>query len=555
MTRYRHQKHLLYSKAFLAFALSLLIFIAFSCEGPAILVLEGEEWLTYVTMERGAILYDGYDDASIDGYERWARTAFFVKTNGATELCLSEQIKRCRLVQFDENHCILSVRNINHTSRLDESCAYIRFSIFCSSVPPALGVHLLVSNTILEEITEEKRVQMAYPYDRLVYQVEGDVFTTALLMLPPNYSVDNAPVPLIIWDSGDGSFSNWNSYDCSTYEGRKKGIRYLRDQGFAVLEIYSWGSYYYKRFPGCGERSAMPIPTHLATHERGVEYVLNRYNIDPDHIFHISKSGSGKLSLYWAMFKPSFNLNAIFAFAPVFDDLTFVGWSMRDYRHALFEELNLQGTPEEVEDFLEGAPYDFDLEYVKKHNLRMDLKHSWQMHKPIGRSFIEKNAEKFTRVSVDWLNVEEQTLDEAISATHDFSRIFWEGYNRHYNAETGVFYFCWDNNHLPSKKSNSYTRHNLKRQGSGVPLTVIMSPTDEQTPYWNALEVVNQFKNGGYDATMISLEQGGHSGPDLSLKGANVKTDVTTRLGVHYDNVSIGWYLAVEKIYALYLTK
>lgn len=84
-------------------------------------------------------------------------------------------------------------------------------------------------------------------------------------------------------------------------------------------------------------------------------------------------------------------------------------------------------------------------------------------------------------------------------------------------------------------------------------MTVIMSPTDEQTPYWNALEVVKQFQNGGADVEMITLATGGHSGPDLSTGGNTSVSDVTTRLGIHYDVVSIGWYLAAEDILGKYV--
>ena len=370
-------------------------------------------------------------------------------------------------------------------------------------------------------------------------------------MLPPNYCVEGDPVPLIIWDSGDGSFRDWDNYECASYPGRANGVRYLRDQGFAVLEIYSWGSRYYKKYPGCGGRSAMPIPTHLATHEKGVEYVLDRYNIDSENIFHISKSGSGKIALYYALERPSFNLKSIYAFAPVFDDLNFVGWGMKGYRQALFEELDLQGTAEEIEDFLEGKPYDFDVEYAAEHGLNITLNSSWQMHKPIGRSFIAKNAEKFKMVSVDWMNMPSQTINELMDSTHRYSEVFWEGYNRHY--EDGKFFFRWDDYSLPASHSNAYTRYNLVRNGSHIPFTVIMSPTDEQTPYWNAYEIVKQLQNGGEDARMITLERGGHSGPDLSTGGSNSRSNITTRLGVYYDVVSIGWYLVVEDIYNRFL--
>lgn len=395
---------------------------------------------------------------------------------------------------------------------------------------------------------------MAFPSERLVYAVDSTIYTTALLMLPSNYSANGKAVPLIIWDSGDGSFMDWDNHEMGDgLEGRVNGLNYLKDSGFAVLEIYSWGSHYFKTYPGCDIRSAMPIPTHLATHEKGVEYVLSRYNIDKDLIFHVSKSGSGKIALYYAMVKPSFNLKSIYTFAPVFDDLNFVGWSAKGYRQALFEELNLIGTDMEIRDYIDGTPYDYDIAYKQEHNLDVELIQSWQMHKPLGRSFIEKNADKFCRVSVDWMNVYGQTMREKAESTHKYAEMFWDGYSRRYNAEEKIFYFAWHDNSLPASHSNTYTRHDLKRTGNDIPFTVIMSPTDEQTPYWNALEVVRQFQNTGKDARMITLATGGHRGPELSMSGINTRQNITTRLGVHYDVVAIGWYIAVEDIYERFM--
>lgn len=504
-------------------------------------------------VERGGLNDYGVEDASMVGYEHWIRSAYFIKTNKAQTVSIPiESQSLCYIFQYDINHRLIASSRLRGEVTLLKGCAYLRFTIQSQNIPDF--VPLLFDNS-KENPIEEKKVQMRIPSDRLVFAIDNGIYTTALLMLPPNYTLDGDSVPLIIWDSGDGSFSGWDSHEMGAEgaPGRVTGLSYLCDSGFAVLEIYSWGSYYFNKYPGCGRRSAMPIPTHLTTHEKGVEYVLDRYNIDPDNIFHFSKSGSGKIALYYAMYKPSFNLKAIYAFAPVFDDLNFVGWGMEDYRKALFEELELNGTKEEIEFFLEGEPYDYDVEYASRNRINMPLKRSWQMHKPLGRSFIENNAEKFKYVSVDWLGLEGTTLNDCIYYTHKYSEEFWEGYSRHYNQDTGSFFFSWDDRSLPAAKSDTYTRYDLTRTWSGIPLTVIMSPTDEQTPYWNALEVVKQFQNGGADVNMVVLETGGHSGPDLSVSGTNSISDITTMLGIHYDVVSIGWYLSVEDIYNKYL--
>lgn len=530
--------------------LKVLLIVLTSCQDNIVYDFDEIDGGFVATIERGAIKKDGSDDANISSYEHWIRSAFFIETNGAKSIYIpTNTFAPCIVWQYDSDHKLILRSKITSALPLDENCSYIRFHIRADNTPRNISVFLQGGEDIPKEV---KRVQMGDIFDRIVYAVDED-FTTALLRLPPNYDVDGDSVPLIVWDSGDGSFSNWDSYEGGTYPGRLNGLSYLQDQGFAILEIYSWGAYYYRKYPGCGRRSAMPIPTHIATHEKGVEYVLSRYNIDKENIFHVSKSGSGKIALYYAMIKPSFNLKSIYAFAPVFDDLNFVGWGMKDYRQALFEELDLQGTEEEITDFIEGTPYDYDISYIHENNVEVELNRSWQMHKPLGRSFILKNAEKFKLVSVDWINVEGQTIQEKIDATHKFSEIFWTGYQRYYNEEHNKFAYKWIDMSLPALRSNSYTRHNLIRRGCDIPFTVIMSPTDEQTPYWNALEVVLQFQNAGEDARMITLKSGGHGGPDLSTRGKNVVENVATRHGKVYNNVSIGWYYVVEDIYNRFL--
>lgn len=496
----------------------------------------GERALSVLMEKGGMYSATGYDTWQIADYNAYNRTALFIWTNGAKAV-------KCpvpgNLYQFNSSNVLITKDTVEtNYFELDEDCVFIRFST-SSSVKEHETFVFLGGNPV-----EKKRVQLRPDEIKLAFKVDENIFTTARLILPPNYTIDGKKSPLIIWDAGDGGFTNWNGHTMGdSYPGRINGIHYLRDSGFAVLEIYSWGSYYNQKFPQCGGRAAMPIPTHLATHEKGVEYVLSRYNIDPENIFHISKSGSGKIALFYALQKPSFNLRSIYAMAPVFDDLNFVGWGMRDYRLALFEELNMRGDSE-----TEGTPA-----YQYKNGTPISEGGyngtGWVPRSVKGKQFIADNADKFTKAVPGWMNLCGQTIAQKMQDTFDFADAFWEGYT--YNSETGTW--SWTGPRPATRGDVCYTRDNLVMIGNHIPFTVIMSPTDEQTPYWDALEVVKQLLNGGDEASMVTLAAGGHSGPDLSTSGANVVENVTTRLGYEYATVSIGWYLAVEDIYARFL--
>lgn len=492
-----------------------------------------------ILFERGGIEGDGYDAYSIKSYNSRSRTAFFIKTNGATSFIAGFD---GYVYQLDDSYSLLSCDMCSDERfLLDENCAYVRYDAFSPFEGKKEFVFFGGTGP-----KETKRVQLRSVSERLVYRVDENICTTARLKLPPNYTTEGKKVPLIIWDSGDGSFSSWDEeIGCPGYEGRVTGINYLADSGFAVLEIYSWGSYYAVNYPGADSRSAMPIPTHLKTHEKGVEYVLSRYNIDPENIFHVSKSGSGKLALFYALQKPSFNLRGIYAMAPVFDDINFVGWGMPDYRAALYKELNMRGDPD-----TEGTPA---YQYIHGTPVAEGGYNGqgWVPRSDKGKQFVTDNADKFTFIVPGWMNLCGQTIAQKLQDTWDFGEAFWEGYT--YNSETGTWSWT-DPTKLPASRGEvCYTRDNLVMVGNHIPFMVIMSPTDEQTPYWDALEVVKQLKNGGDDASMYTLETGGHSGPDLSTTGPNAVQNVTTRLGVEYASVSIGWYVTCEDIYARFL--
>lgn len=490
------------------------------------------------TVEKGGIsITDGLELFALESIESASRTAFFISTAKAKMISTSVD---CFVLQYDVNYNYIgSIRCIKgNFNELSQNSNYIRVIYLGKDDLANIGIGFSNCDGYPKEI---KKVQQRNPQEKIIFHVEGNVYTQALLMLPPNYTTEGSKVPLIVWDSGDGSYTNWDNYEMGAgYKERINGLNYLRDQGFAIVEIYSWGSYYYKKHPLCGERSAMPVPTHLKTHEKGVEYVCSRYNIDADNIFHISKSGSGKLALHYAMVKPKFNLKAIYAFAPVFDDLNFGGIGMRDYRRALMEDLNFAGTEKELATFYNGNTVEEGSKTGQgwvfgTNKAYTDL----SADNPIlintikaNQDFIKKNADKFTYLSVNWSNLIGQTIEEKIKDTFDFGEKFWS---------SGIDYGS------DIHETDCYNRHNLLMIGNRIPIKAVMAKNDSQTPYWNCLEVINQLRNGGTDASIITLTTQGHDAPDMGI-GENAVTNITTRLGIHYDSVSIGWVVACNDI-------
>lgn len=506
-----------------------------------------------VRMERGNIDVNGYDTDSINDYANYVKCSYYLNIEGATAFRVVGQ-NNYTLLQYNSNHEVISVSSVSDgVSQIAAGCVYVRFVIHTNDVAKDLSV---LTNARLRE---EKRVQLRAVSERLVFQVDGDVCTTSRLMLPPNYSINGKPVPVVMWDNADGGFRDWNLYDFNnTYAGVVNGLSYLRDQGFAIFEVYSWCSHYNNEYPDCGGRGAMPIPTHIKAHDKGIEYILDRFNLDKDNIFEMSWSGSGKYSLYLALEKQKFNIKSIYAFAPVFDDLSVGGsWGMIDYRKALYEELNMDGTADQIRDFLTYTPlelggnnkswlYNCPPKTVDQGgsgdvspddpNFIANLKSN--------QDFIRNNIEKFTCICVNWRNSIGQTIDNKLNDSLQFTYDFWFG-GKEYND--------------PTHEEDIYNHHDMAMIGSHVPFSVIMSKNDGSCPYWCVLETVNQLRNGGCDAKiMYTASTGGHTSPCNhipSTDGIWGKGNIDTRLGIHYSGVAIGWYLACEDIYSRFLNQ
>ncbi len=519
-----------------------------------------------IKLEEGVIGNTGIESYRYSEFSSGKRSAYYINLDGCKNISFDQN---CKVYKYGDSHSYTGFINAIANSNVSVSnCKYIR--IGCENTVNRISVHYSDSY----DVHEEKRVQMNQDFDRVTFRVDSNIFTSSLLMLPPNYTATGKKVPLILWDNGDGNYINWNEYNIGgNKNGPKTGLEYLRDSGFAVLEIYSWGSFYYQGnneyYYGCGNRGAMPIPTHIKTHNAGVQYICDRYNIDIENVFHLSKSGSGKLALYYALEKPEFGLKSIYAFAPVFDDLNFGRWGFSGYRRALYAELNPEGTQDQLEQFLNGYD-DTDTANINHHGWYFNNRIMYGPHNTgedmipedvashlfeINQDFIRKNISKFTTVCVSWMNLVGQTPEEKFQDTLDW------GYKFHVTDNGN-----WENHESPDSQGNYpiyntntdiYNKHDLTMiSNSHIPITVLMAKDDQQTPYWSALEVVNQLRNGGTDATIVPLKMGSHSGhtaPDWHTNGDNAEENVTTILGIHYDGVPIGFYYACQDIQKRFL--
>lgn len=464
-------------------------------EGAKATDTSGQYHRVEALLERGSVSYTydlGYTSAH---YKNYVRTAYDVKTGGATRIALElpDVTRGTVYIQFfaADYTKISSAAYSASAVVVPSACDFIRVEIQTSADVETIGIRFYDGADTPKEVKRSSKNAVS---EKLTYKVSDDLHTTARLMLPPNYSIDGEKVPLILWLEGSGSsLSTWGG---DFNSNKLPYLQYLRDEGFAVLSIYAWGNQYAEKYPKCGNSFPYPIPTNLACIREGIKYVCDRYNVDADNLHIMSKSQGGQCALYYASCN-ELNAKSIGMFAPVLDYLSMPGEAMyKDTRAAIAEDLGFAG----------------DVEYFGSDRF---LSYSDE-----GRAFLRENLDKLLILNEAWTNLSGATPEELFESSMDDCKTFW--------TEE-----IWK-----TDRTDIYTHTEYVKTAS-VPVKIWGSQDDAATPYLKMVEVVAQLKNGGSVAEMRTLPKGtgGHSCADMG----STTVDVTTALGIEYKRVPIGW--------------
>lgn len=499
----------------------------------------------HIKMERGGLKNTGAMDYTISSYNNYIRSSMLIKRNDATKV-VGAYNNGFVVYQYNESH--EHIGNKNEGDTFDSSCRYIKLVKNTTADVPESMVFMFdgdveeVCNVQIESGTVDVQVNdvtiTRLLSETLVFAVDENVCTTARLVLPSGYSVSGKKVPLIIWCACDGSYGNWNFYIDqvgSTPPSITSQIQYLTSQGFAVLNVYPWGSYNATKFSQCGQSGAVPVPVTIRIYEKAVEYVTSRFNISNTNIFQLSWSGSGKLSAYYAIHHPSFNLRHIYAFSPVVDGGV---WRMCEtlggatgFRGATDSEMHFDGTTEQINRYLSGGN---------------------SMTTEQALEFKKLNAGKFAKFSsIQWQNLVGSYMKDGVLHQHSIDDKIEDSLNWGETWRTFTGY----NNSVPTSFTNweglraqgIYNRHELAITGDGAPITIIGAEDDGACPYLAMEQFIVQLQNGGNEAKIISLpiEASGHTNA-LGHRAPIFYNQVVSGIGY-------GWWYAVQDIKARYL--
>lgn len=514
----------------------------------------------HIKMERGGLKNTGamdYTHGSNGSFENYIRSAMLIKVNDATKV-IGKTLTGFTVYEYSSSFA--KIKTSSPGENFDTNTRYIKIVKQANDI---------VEDAILMfdgDVEEVYNVQIENGSsgghllsETLVFDVGEKVYTTARLLLPSGYSISGKKVPLIIWCACDGSYTNWGFYIDqvgSTPNVITSNLQYLSSQGFAVLNVYPWGSYNFQHFPSCGMSGAVPVPVTLRAYEKAVEYVTSRFNISNTNIFLTSWSGSGKLSAYYAIHKPTFNLRAIYAFSPVVDGGV---WQMDEnlggangMRGAENSEMHFDGTPEQITNiYLNGLNPGYEN----------------------ALAFKTLNAAKFAKCSsIQWQNLvgcymkdgvlHQHTIEDKVKDSLDWGQT-WRietGYDQadgvtagHRGNAAQCTYTQWS-----SFRGRIYNRYDLAITGDGAPITIIGAEDDCACPFMAMEQFIVQLQNGGNEAKLITL-------PNESSANGGVGTGHSAKYGhrapifynsvVQYggNNVGYGWWYAVQDIKSRFL--
>lgn len=497
-----------------------------------------------VRMERGALKSTGAMDNNKVKFTTYIRSSMLIKLNGATKVT-GVNLNGFTVYEYKVvGSAIVFNKVSNEGDTFHADTRYIKIAKQSASLPDDVFLSFDGFPEEVYNVQIEKGVSGdTLLSETLAFDVDCDVFTTARLVLPPNYSINGDKVPLFIYSSCDGSYKDGNNgWDFiigsnNSLRNLKDELLYMADEGFAVLNIYPWGSYNHEHYPSCGWSGALALPVTLKAYEKAVEYVTTRFNISDQYVFQASHSGSGKLSSFYAGHRPNFNLRHIYAFAPVIDGFCFYQWSSlySDCRRAMHHEMNFDVSVGNGSTFIATA--------------------DWPIHPAsnpdAGKTFIMANAGKFAQfTAINWMNLTEQDLEDKWADTVTFGNT-WQ--TARTSSPTKATWTALD--------GTIYNNDTLAISGDGVPLTIFGAADDADCPYLVMREFVAQLNNGGGDAELITMpmedttEYGEAHPINKGHRAAmyyHTKSNISTRYGSTY-TIGYGWWYIVNHIYTNYL--
>lgn len=327
-------------------------------------------------------------------------------------------------------------------------------------------------------------------YERFTYEVYPGVYTTGVLMLPPNYDLDGKPVPVMIYGHGSNGYYKWETTMGELYNNQGTYfpyMEYLRDEGFAVFDCFGLSSKYITSMNDVDANSNFGSHIVVASYMAGIRYILSRYNLDADNVNMYVKSLGGFIGAVMAN-QTDINIKTVSMLCPWINNMTSVhtGWSV-EKRTMLADDWELEGDVENI--FLVDG---FD------------------SRSEVGQEFISLNLPHIVAINPGW-QYDGQTAEQKQVNT----------------------------------KNMDWTHTDCYRKIT-CPVKIWCARDDDSISYSMLREYVMQCQNSGYDATLRVMPNGtgGHHSVDTDTNA--LKQNVTTALGIYHADVPTAYVEMVQ---------
>lgn len=236
------------------------------------------------------------------------RTPHMLDVSMAKTLAFSTDYDTIDVFAYDDQYAFISITSIasDSTFSVPSGVHYVRFV--------AKKTNNATINEIESSITviSTGSVRVIYSPDHRATNTTGMCFvvkgksatgsmkdSTALLRLPPNYSVDGEPVPLLVHMHGTTGYKSkwqtslviWNDEE-NTNPLRTDIVSYIVNEGFAVLDVFGHIENYVDGY-------AYPYgsPDQMLCIASAIERVMNVYNVRKDGIYISGISAGGVPSI------------------------------------------------------------------------------------------------------------------------------------------------------------------------------------------------------------------------------------------------------------------
>ena len=360
-----------------------------------------------------------------------------------------------------------------------------------------------------------------YPSIGTCYEVSRGILTSGRLMLPPNYSIEGNPVPLIVFVHGSGGMLNWNSpLGYASGGDYRPYLDYLTKEGFAVFDCYPWTNRY---SISSDVYSPFIAPNIINSYLEGIKYFCSRYNIDINRTSLICKSQGGHIG-NWALSQTLFNFKAIAMFAPSNSTGSFFNTNARS---AILKYVDFVGSDEEIQ------------EYITSGNANTDTL----------KPFIERNKNIIVHMMPFAQGVIGSNIDELyyIGTTTVSTVPQWM-------IDSGIP-IKYDDNGNPKPYASALFRYCVRDdliKISHYPVKYWCAFDDAQTSSYCNYATYKWLINGGCEAYFreLPLGTGGHHAMDTGGgDGAEaLTTSGVTRLGIEYTDIPLAYVEVVEFI-------